>query len=274
MVDGPSRGGPLVTALTIVVGGTAALATARLVGSVRHCPKRLYELLPDNGWQRSRQVGVLRKAPVVFGRRLRALVGRAPDAAADRRWGLLAIGALVALLVHPVVGVGAMVSVFAVPVVRSRREARSRAEQVREQLPDVVDLFRLAIGAGLTVRLAVDAVAYRCGGIFADRLLEVQRRVVLGQRLTDALDALTDLGEPVRPLTGALIASERDGAPLGLSLERVATDARLLRRRAAEEAARRLPVKLLFPLVACILPAFFLLAVVPLLGGALGSLGL
>jgi tight adherence protein C len=54
----------------------------------------------------------------------------------------------------------------------------------------------------------------------------------------------------------------------------LATDVRADRRRRAEEAARRVPVKLLFPLVLCVLPAFALLTVAPLLAGALGSLRL
>jgi len=44
------------------------------------------------------------------------------------------------------------------------------------------------------------------------------------------------------------------------------------RRRKAEEAARRIPVKLLFPLVGCTLPAFALLTVAPLIAGAVRSL--
>jgi pilus assembly protein TadC len=59
---------------------------------------------------------------------------------------------------------------------------------------------------------------------------------------------------------------------LALPLERVAEQARDVRRRHAEESARRVPVQLLFPLVACVLPAFVLLTVVPLLAGTLRSL--
>ena len=49
---------------------------------------------------------------------------------------------------------------------------------------------------------------------------------------------------------------------------------RLARQIRAEEAARRVPVRLLFPLVLCVLPAFALLTVAPLLAGALRSLRL
>jgi tight adherence protein C len=97
--------------------------------------------------------------------------------------------------------------------------------------------------------------------------------VTLGRRLADALDDLpTRAGEAVRPLVGALVASERYGAPLVTSLERLADEVRRDRRRRAEEAARKVPVKLLFPLVACTLPAFGLLTVAPLIASAVRSL--
>ncbi|MBA3267134.1 MAG: type II secretion system F family protein, partial [Acidimicrobiia bacterium] len=79
-------------------------------------------------------------------------------------------------------------------------------------------------------------------------------------------------GEAVRPLVAALVASERYGAPLVASLERLADEVRRDRRRRAEEAARKVPVKLLFPLVTCTLPAFGLLTVAPLIASAVRSL--
>ncbi len=63
-----------------------------------------------------------------------------------------------------------------------------------------------------------------------------------------------------------------DGDPLVPVLDRLSVEARMVRRRQAEEAARRLPVQLLFPLVLCVLPAFVLLAVVPLLLAAVPQL--
>ncbi len=109
----------------------------------------------------------------------------------------------------------------------------------------------------------------------AGALAAVHRRVTHGERLTDALpELLSALGESMRPLVSALVSAERDGAPLRLPLERAAEVARDVRRRRAEESARRVPVQLLFPLVACVLPAFALLTVVPLLAGTLQTLSL
>jgi tight adherence protein C len=142
-------------------------------------------------------------------------------------------------------------------------------------MPELVDLFHLAIASGLTVPLAVGAVARRAEGPIADELAAALDEVALGRRLGDALDDVASrAGEVVRPLTAALAASDRYGAPLTDPLARLAAEVRADRRRLAEEAARKVPVKLLFPLVCCVLPAFGLLTLAPLIAGAISALRL
>jgi len=70
----------------------------------------------------------------------------------------------------------------------------------------------------------------------------------------------------------ARVRSDRYGTDLEPALEQLAADSRLLRRRRAEESARRLPLRLLFPLVICILPAFILLTLAPVLAETLVAL--
>jgi tight adherence protein C len=181
-----------------------------------------------------------------------------------------AAATVVALPLGPLVAAG----FWAAPAIRRRRTRRERAAAVVRDLPDAVDLLALAVGAGLTVPLAVGAVARRGHGPVAAALERVVDEVALGRRLADALDDVpARLGsDAVRPLTAALVASERYGAPLADRLDRLAAEVRTDRRQRAEEAARRVPVQLLFPLVLCVLPAFALLTVAPLVAGALGSL--
>ncbi len=88
------------------------------------------------------------------------------------------------------------------------------------------------------------------------------------------MDALEDLARDVprlQGLTEALAASDRYGAPVGDALDRLAVEERANLRRAAETRARAAPVRLLFPLVLLVLPAFGLLTVVPVLLTGLGG---
>ena len=206
------------------------------------------------------------------GRSVGRCVGLELDRAGDRRLGQALLAAGAAGLAHPFLVAPLGVLAWVGPPLRERALQRRRAARVLAETPDLVELFRLAVGAGLTVHLAVAAVAPRARGLTGAALSRVPARVALGECLGDALAQVSACGDAVAPLVAALVASERDGVALGPSLERVAGQARLARRRHAEEAARRLPVLLVFPLVLCILPAFVLLTVVPLLLGLLPKL--
>jgi tight adherence protein C len=142
-------------------------------------------------------------------------------------------------------------------------------------LPDAIDLLVVAVGAGLTPALAIGQLATLAPSPFDAAFAEVERRTGRGQRLADALQALPErLGESARTLAATIGSAERYGSPLGPALELLAHEARRERRRAAEEAARTLPVKLCFPLVCCTLPAFVLLTIAPLVAGAIHALRL
>jgi hypothetical protein len=73
----------------------------------------------------------------------------------------------------------------------------------------------------------------------------------------------------LQPLAEVLLASDRLGAPAAPALRRLAAEARAEFRRAGTAWARTVPVRLLFPLVFLVLPAFVLLAVAPILLAAL-----
>lgn len=196
-----------------------------------------------------------------------------PLPAAVRRLAPAGLAGAAALVLWPPLVLGVVAVAVVVPRRRARRVAERRRRRVRRDLPEVVDLVALAVGAGLTVPLAVTVVARRVDGPVGDELGRVDREVAHGRRLADVLDEVPmRLGDEVRPLTAALAASDRYGAPLLAGLERLAADLRADRRRSAESAARRVPVALLFPLVLCILPAFALLTVAPLLAGGLAAL--
>ncbi len=200
-------------------------------------------------------------------------VHQPPSPTRARRLGTAVAVAAVVVPVVPLASPVAALVAWGVPGIGAGRRERRRLATLAADLPDVVDLLTLAVGAGLTVGLAVSHVARRGSGPLTAELRRVTQEVALGRRLADALDDLpARAGEAVRPLVGALVASERYGAPLVTSLERLADEVRRDHRRRAEEAARKVPVKLLFPLVTCTLPAFGLLTVAPLIASAVRSL--
>lgn len=260
--------------MSAVTTGLAALGAAVAITAARSTrpplPPRIATLGGRSGSRRAPLTLVARP----IGSVLRRVSGRHPDDRADERLGRAVLAASVGAVLHPVLGAAAALGVWVAPWVREQRAERAHRDACRNGVPDLVDLFRLAAAAGLPVRLAVETVAERADPPLREPLAEVCRRVRLGERLVDALEVLARSGEPLRPLAAALIHAERDGVPLGASLGRIAGDARRQRRRAAEERARRLPVRLLFPLVFCVLPAFVLLTLVPLLGATVRSVQL
>ncbi len=148
---------------------------------------------------------------------------------------------------------------------RDRRSARAIERVVEHELPVTIDLLAVAVGAGCTPYLAVAVASRWSPPTLAEQLAGVVRACTLGRSFSDALDDLAARVAPLRPLADALLASERFGAAVGDALIRLAAEQRAVLRRRAETRARTVPVRLLFPLVFLVLPAFGLLTVVPAL---------
>ena len=140
---------------------------------------------------------------------------------------------------------------------------------------EAAELVVIALRAGELPGAAIEWVA--TGGDPLARpgfaaVVESQRR---GNRLAEALPELVTAFGPIAvPFTEAIIAAELDGLPLAPVVERVSADVRAQRVRLHDIAVRRLPVRLTLPLVACTLPAFALLTVMPMVLTAVQGLHL
>lgn len=206
------------------------------------------------------------------GRLLRRSLGRSPDPAADRRWGWTAVASLGLTVVSPPLGLLTPVLVAGATFLHARRSARRAQAGHEAALPEVLELVAAAIRAGGTVPAAMALLVERGPVATVGAFRAVQARAAAGLPLAAALDELPrSLGEPYRPLSAALISAVADGAPLVSVVTQLAADAHDARRRAAEAAARQVPVRLLLPLVCCTLPAVLVVTVVPLVlaGGGL-----
>ncbi len=190
----------------------------------------------------------------------------------QRRWGVLVL--LLSLgIVAPVLPVLAVLAWWTRRQLREQHARRAHTRDVRRALPEVVDLLALAGTAGLSLPMALPLVA-SCAPEPLRRALDAAHQAAsAGQPRADALlDHLRPLGERAHALADVLADHLRYGVPLVPALERTSLELRLDRRRAAELEARRVPVRLLAPLVTCVLPAFALLTVVPLLAASLEAL--
>ncbi len=201
---------------------------------------------------------------------------------------VLTVAALVGVLM-----LGVAVSVFAIAttmLVRRLapiRKARRRRAAIERTLPDAMDLLVLSVRAGLTPYQAVcDLAMSRSGSdpnrddqagdvrAIGDAFGEVVRRTERGQPFADALSALPErLGMLASGLADVIATSDRHGLPLGPVLDQLAGEIRATRRRLEQADARKLPIRLSFPLVVCTLPSFVLLAITPAVIAALSSLG-
>lgn len=209
-------------------------------------------------------VASVRRGPLVaLGRRLRRVVGRGPDDEVDAVVGAVAVAAVVALAVSPALAPLVVVAGAAWVRLTRHRTGRAVARAGADAVPDAVDLFALALASGLTVPLALAIVARRAPPPLGPALARAEVRFTHGEALDVALGRVADEAPASRPLVAVLRAAHCDGAPVVEPLARLADEQRASSRRAAEARARQVPVRMLFPLVCCTLPAFVLLTVVP-----------
>jgi tight adherence protein C len=152
--------------------------------------------------------------------------------------------------------------------------ATRRQERVGAHVPDLVELLVATTDAGLTPPVALRRSAEVLGGPLREELALVVDEIDLGVAWREALARLVErTGVPsLRRLVTALGRSQRLGTSVRAALRTVADDLLAERRVRAEEVARRAPVKMLFPLVFLILPAFLLLTVGPVLLATIRSL--
>ncbi len=197
---------------------------------------------------------------------------RAADPGA-RRWSravrpALVVGSGLGLLTAPLVTGLALVVAAAWWSGRRRRHRSRQVDRARSDLPALVDLLAIVVASGGNLHQAVATAARGVPGL----------GWVLADHADDpvaALAAVDDLvGLPGLRLAPPIAAASDQGAPLSPVLQRLADDARSVRRRRAEAAARRAPVRSLAPLLLLTLPAFVLLTVAPLLASGLRSLHL
>ena len=183
--------------------------------------------------------------------------------------GLLAAGLVYASVSGASTGLlsalAAGVAGYLLPDVVLSRLAATRQLAITNSLPDTLDQLTICVEAGLGFDAAMARISRSGEGPLAQELGRLLQDFRVGVPRTEALDALlarTDVPE-LRQFVHAVIQAETYGVPVSRVLRAQATEQREKRRFRAEERAMKLPVKVIFPLVFCILPVLFIVVISP-----------
>jgi len=144
-------------------------------------------------------------------------------------------------------------------------KARTRQELIRRALPDTMDLLTISVEAGLGFDAALSQVVKSTEGPLAHEIARMLQEMQVGVSRVDSLRSLADRTdvEELRGFTLAMIQADQFGVSISKVLRSQANVLRTKRRQRAEEKAMKVPVKLLFPLIFCILPAMFVVLIGP-----------
>jgi Flp pilus assembly protein TadB len=204
---------------------------------------------------------------------------RAPGPSASGPRGARLAGALAGLAAWLLVGgspgvvLGVLLAVLAPLGLRRFEPAAARRERLAllGSAPLVADLLAATLAAGVPVEQSLPVIARAVGGPAEGSLLLVHRRTQLGEAPESAwavLDQRPGLGAIARSVS----RSSRTGAPLAALLSAAAVDLRAEAAAVSRAEVRSTSVRAVLPLGLCLLPAFALLGIVPVVGGLLPSL--
>ena len=286
-----------VAAVFVSVALLAGLAASRVLSSQTIERRRLQEILQPArkahgrktgraaAWWRS--VSEVRRAGW-FPKSVRDMSGiERRLASAGYRSPLAARIVLVAMLVLPAVfgatalfalgwstrngwvvaGFGGLVG-YLLPGLYLDHKVATRRLQIRNGLPDVLDLLIVCLEAGSSLDQAVVkasdelALAYPA---LAEELRVLTTETRAGKPRMEAFRNLSQRTkvDDVRALVAMLVQTDRFGTSVSQALRALAQGMRTRRRQTAEEAAAKVGVKLVFPLVLCLFPAFFIVVLGP-----------
>lgn len=154
---------------------------------------------------------------------------------------------------------------FFLPDILIKNNADKRQSEIQKQLPDILDQVTIGVEAGLGFDAALTRAAKSNTGPLAEEISRTLAHVTAGLSRAEAMRGLANRSKvpELRQFVGAILQAEQYGIPMAQVLRVQAAEQRRKRRQRAEEKAMKLPVKVLFPLVLCILPALFIVLVGP-----------
>jgi tight adherence protein C len=180
-------------------------------------------------------------------------------------------GFAVAALMHPsafisVVIVSLLTFVgFVLPDSVLNRRVDERQKEILRTLSDTLDLLTISVEAGLSLNAAIAQVVQNVPGVLSSEFARMLQEIQLGVPRGDAFRHLadrTDVDE-LNTFSLAMIQADVFGVSIASVLRTQAQQLRIKRRQRAEAKAQQTPVKIVFPLVLCVLPALFVVIIGP-----------
>jgi tight adherence protein C len=162
-------------------------------------------------------------------------------------------------------GVGVTAVAYVVPELLLYSRGQERRQAIGLELADTLDQMTIAVEAGLGFESAMARAAANGKGPLAEELTRTLQDIAVGQPRRDAYLALAertavpDLARFIR----AVVQADAYGVSIADVLRTQAQEMRLKRRQRAEEKAMQIPVKVIFPLILCILPTLFIVLLGP-----------
>ena len=160
------------------------------------------------------------------------------------------------------------IAAYMLPGMAVGRMVTRRQQQIRNGLPDALDLIIVCVEAGLSLDQAIlkasDELALSHPAL-ADELQQMTNEIRAGKPRMEALRNFSERTkvDDVRALVAMLIQTDRFGTSIAQALRTHADTGRTVRRQRAEERAAKLGVKLVFPLVFCLFPAMYVVTLGP-----------
>lgn len=167
------------------------------------------------------------------------------------------------------VAVAAVLGFFA-PNLFLLHHMERRQQTMAESFPDGLDMLVVCVEAGLSLDAAIQRVGKELEHshpLLAEELALVSLELRAGRSRAEALHGLADRSgvDDIRAFVSILLQTQHFGSSIGGALREQANDLRQIRMQRAREKANKLPVKLIFPIMAFIFPAMFLVILGPAL---------
>lgn len=161
--------------------------------------------------------------------------------------------------------VGGSLAGYMAPNMYLYQRAYERAELMQRALPDAIDLLTISVESGLGFDAAVAQVARNTEGPLSDEFARMLQEMQIGRGRSEALRSMaerTNLPD-MKGFASAMVQADQFGIPVGQVLRVQSSEIRVKKRQWAEEQAQKVPVKILVPLIFCILPCLFIAVLGP-----------